>query len=140
MCFNICLFFLYSEIKIWVPDPDHSELPALWWDAIADKCLLLGIFKHGTKPNLLFNNAKMYQGLKYPLKTTELPVIRSLKDHSSTSFFSLFSTDMDFGGKLTSLCILLWSYLQTKLTNFPPAPLQVMKSTTLFAQTQHCAS
>uniref|UniRef100_A0A8C8A3E0 Chromodomain helicase DNA binding protein 9 n=1 Tax=Oryzias sinensis TaxID=183150 RepID=A0A8C8A3E0_9TELE len=32
---------------IWVPDPDHSELPALWWDAIADKCLLLGIFKHG---------------------------------------------------------------------------------------------
>uniref|UniRef100_A0A671WJ05 Chromodomain helicase DNA binding protein 9 n=1 Tax=Sparus aurata TaxID=8175 RepID=A0A671WJ05_SPAAU len=36
-----------SEIKIWVPDPDHSELPALWWDAIADKCLLLGIYKHG---------------------------------------------------------------------------------------------
>uniref|UniRef100_A0A672G6Y2 Chromodomain helicase DNA binding protein 9 n=1 Tax=Salarias fasciatus TaxID=181472 RepID=A0A672G6Y2_SALFA len=36
-----------SEIKIWVPEPDHSELPALWWDAIADKCLLLGIYKHG---------------------------------------------------------------------------------------------
>uniref|UniRef100_A0A8C4ISY8 Chromodomain helicase DNA binding protein 9 n=1 Tax=Dicentrarchus labrax TaxID=13489 RepID=A0A8C4ISY8_DICLA len=36
-----------SEIKIWVPDPDHSELPALWWDAISDKCLLLGVFKHG---------------------------------------------------------------------------------------------
>ncbi|XP_054470354.1 chromodomain-helicase-DNA-binding protein 9 isoform X6 [Anoplopoma fimbria] len=36
-----------SEIKIWVPDPDHSELPALWWDAICDKCLLLGVYKHG---------------------------------------------------------------------------------------------
>uniref|UniRef100_A0A7N8Y2F8 Chromodomain helicase DNA binding protein 9 n=1 Tax=Mastacembelus armatus TaxID=205130 RepID=A0A7N8Y2F8_9TELE len=36
-----------SEIKIWVPEPDHSELPALWWDAIADKCLLLGVYKHG---------------------------------------------------------------------------------------------
>ncbi|MEQ2180464.1 hypothetical protein GOODEAATRI_001494, partial [Goodea atripinnis] len=36
-----------SEVKIWVPDPDHSELPALWWDAVADKCLLLGVFKHG---------------------------------------------------------------------------------------------
>lgn len=40
---------LFSEIKIWVPDLDNSELPALWWDAISDKCLLLGVFKHGTK-------------------------------------------------------------------------------------------
>uniref|UniRef100_A0A674MHI4 Chromodomain helicase DNA binding protein 9 n=1 Tax=Takifugu rubripes TaxID=31033 RepID=A0A674MHI4_TAKRU len=36
-----------SEIKIWVPDLDNSELPALWWDAVSDKCLLLGVFKHG---------------------------------------------------------------------------------------------
>uniref|UniRef100_A0A8B9RJ70 Chromodomain helicase DNA binding protein 9 n=1 Tax=Astyanax mexicanus TaxID=7994 RepID=A0A8B9RJ70_ASTMX len=36
-----------SEIDISIPDPDHSELPALWWDAVADKCLLIGIFKHG---------------------------------------------------------------------------------------------
>uniref|UniRef100_A0A8D0AAB1 Chromodomain helicase DNA binding protein 9 n=1 Tax=Sander lucioperca TaxID=283035 RepID=A0A8D0AAB1_SANLU len=35
------------EIKIWVPEPDHSELPALWWDTISDKCLLLGVYKHG---------------------------------------------------------------------------------------------
>lgn len=41
--------FFNSEIKIWVPDLDNSELPALWWDAISDKCLLLGVFKHGTK-------------------------------------------------------------------------------------------
>lgn len=46
ICLNLILV-LSSEIKIWVPDPDHSELPALWWDAISDKCLLLGVFKHG---------------------------------------------------------------------------------------------
>lgn len=47
------LLLLSSELKIWVPEPDHSELPALWWDAIADKCLLLGIYKHGKMPHLL---------------------------------------------------------------------------------------
>ncbi|XP_051510928.1 chromodomain-helicase-DNA-binding protein 9-like isoform X2 [Myxocyprinus asiaticus] len=36
-----------SEIEIWVPEPDHSELPALWWDTFSDKCLLLGVYKHG---------------------------------------------------------------------------------------------
>ncbi|KAG5848700.1 hypothetical protein ANANG_G00102000 [Anguilla anguilla] len=36
-----------SEIAVWVPELDHSELPALWWDTEADKCLLLGVFKHG---------------------------------------------------------------------------------------------
>lgn len=45
---------LFSEIKIWVPDLDNSELPALWWDAVSDKCLLLGVFKHGMKPYILF--------------------------------------------------------------------------------------
>lgn len=52
---NIRLF-LCSEIKIWVPEPDNSELPALWWDAVCDKCLLLGVFKHGNKPLLVFLN------------------------------------------------------------------------------------
>ena len=46
---HLPLLIVHSEIKIWVPDPDHSELPALWWDAICDKCLLLGVFKHGKK-------------------------------------------------------------------------------------------
>ncbi|XP_061670635.1 chromodomain-helicase-DNA-binding protein 9 isoform X3 [Syngnathoides biaculeatus] len=36
-----------SEIKILVPELDHSELPALWWDSVSDKCLLLGVYKHG---------------------------------------------------------------------------------------------
>lgn len=47
------LLVLYSEVKIWVPEPDNSELPALWWDAISDKCLLLGVFKHGNTVFLL---------------------------------------------------------------------------------------
>lgn len=50
---KLLLPLVFSEIKIWVPDPDHSELPALWWDAICDKCLLLGIFKHGTTISLV---------------------------------------------------------------------------------------
>ncbi|XP_053555481.1 chromodomain-helicase-DNA-binding protein 9 isoform X3 [Bombina bombina] len=36
-----------SEIDMWVPEPDHSELPVRWWDAEADKSLLIGVFKHG---------------------------------------------------------------------------------------------
>uniref|UniRef100_A0A669QYQ4 Chromodomain helicase DNA binding protein 9 n=1 Tax=Phasianus colchicus TaxID=9054 RepID=A0A669QYQ4_PHACC len=36
-----------SEIDVWVPEPDHSEVPAEWWDAEADKSLLIGVFKHG---------------------------------------------------------------------------------------------
>ncbi|KAI4881108.1 hypothetical protein NFI96_020418 [Prochilodus magdalenae] len=36
-----------GEVEICVPEPDHSELPALWWDSFADKCLLIGVYKHG---------------------------------------------------------------------------------------------
>ncbi|XP_031756020.1 chromodomain-helicase-DNA-binding protein 9 isoform X4 [Xenopus tropicalis] len=36
-----------SEIDLWVPEPDHSELPVDWWDTEADKSLLIGVFKHG---------------------------------------------------------------------------------------------
>lgn len=52
MSLNLLFLPLFSEIKIWVPEPDHSELPALWWDTISDKCLLLGVYKHGKKPQL----------------------------------------------------------------------------------------
>lgn len=41
-----------SEIEIWVPEPDHSDMPALWWDMLSDKCLLLGVFKHGESDQL----------------------------------------------------------------------------------------
>ena len=40
-----CLFL--SVIDVWVPEPDHSEVPAEWWDFDADKSLLIGVFKHG---------------------------------------------------------------------------------------------
>ncbi|MEJ1276225.1 hypothetical protein NN561_007129 [Cricetulus griseus] len=36
-----------SDIDVWVPEPDHSEVPAVWWDFDADKSLLIGVFKHG---------------------------------------------------------------------------------------------
>ncbi|XP_039097296.1 chromodomain-helicase-DNA-binding protein 9 isoform X5 [Hyaena hyaena] len=36
-----------SDIDVWVPEPDHSEVPAEWWDFDADKSLLIGVFKHG---------------------------------------------------------------------------------------------
>lgn len=54
------LVLLFSEIKIWVPDLDNSELPTLWWDAISDKCLLLGVFKHGKKFHILFVSSFIY--------------------------------------------------------------------------------
>lgn len=41
------LVIVFSEIDVWVPEPDHSEVPAEWWDADADKSLLIGVFKHG---------------------------------------------------------------------------------------------
>jgi hypothetical protein len=30
-----------------LPDIDYIEIPAGWWDAEADKSLLLGVHKHG---------------------------------------------------------------------------------------------
>ncbi|XP_057348804.1 chromodomain-helicase-DNA-binding protein 9-like isoform X1 [Manis pentadactyla] len=36
-----------SDIDVWVPEPDHSEVPAEWWDFDADKSLLIGVLKHG---------------------------------------------------------------------------------------------
>ncbi|XP_057349237.1 chromodomain-helicase-DNA-binding protein 9-like [Manis pentadactyla] len=36
-----------SDIDVSVPEPDHSEVPAEWWDFDADKSLLIGVFKHG---------------------------------------------------------------------------------------------
>lgn len=58
---SLCILaLLFSEIKIWVPDLDNSELPALWWDAISDKCLLLGVFKHGKIFDILFVSSFIY--------------------------------------------------------------------------------
>ncbi|XP_060678630.1 chromodomain-helicase-DNA-binding protein 7 isoform X3 [Hemiscyllium ocellatum] len=36
-----------SDLDIWIPEIDHAELPTDWWDRESDKCLLIGVFKHG---------------------------------------------------------------------------------------------
>ncbi|XP_032875675.1 chromodomain-helicase-DNA-binding protein 7 isoform X2 [Amblyraja radiata] len=36
-----------SDVDIWIPEMDHGELPTDWWDREADKCLLIGVYKHG---------------------------------------------------------------------------------------------
>ena len=37
---------VHTEIELPTPRPD-CERPAPWWDEIADKSLLIGVFKHG---------------------------------------------------------------------------------------------
>ncbi|KAM8793631.1 chromodomain-helicase-DNA-binding protein 8-like [Eudromia elegans] len=36
-----------SDVDVWFPLVEQQEVPAAWWDAEADKSLLLGVFKHG---------------------------------------------------------------------------------------------
>ncbi|XP_043946125.1 chromodomain-helicase-DNA-binding protein 6 isoform X2 [Protopterus annectens] len=38
---------LASDLDFLLPDIDYLEIPAEWWDANADKSLLIGVFKHG---------------------------------------------------------------------------------------------
>ncbi|KAM9500245.1 chromodomain-helicase-DNA-binding protein 8 isoform 1-T1 [Clarias gariepinus] len=35
------------EIDIWLPEMEQQDVPSGWWDAEADRCLLIGVFKHG---------------------------------------------------------------------------------------------
>uniref|UniRef100_A0A665TLM0 Chromodomain helicase DNA binding protein 6 n=1 Tax=Echeneis naucrates TaxID=173247 RepID=A0A665TLM0_ECHNA len=36
-----------SKLEVSLPDIDYIEIPASWWDADADKSLLIGVHKHG---------------------------------------------------------------------------------------------
>ncbi|XP_053723413.1 chromodomain-helicase-DNA-binding protein 6-like isoform X1 [Synchiropus splendidus] len=36
-----------SKLEVALPDIDYIEIPATWWDADADKSLLIGVHKHG---------------------------------------------------------------------------------------------
>ncbi|XP_049893601.1 chromodomain-helicase-DNA-binding protein 6 isoform X1 [Epinephelus moara] len=36
-----------SKLEVSLPDIDYIEIPAPWWDADADKSLLIGVHKHG---------------------------------------------------------------------------------------------
>lgn len=40
---------LCSKLEVALPDIDYIEIPAGWWDAEADKSLLIGVHKHGKK-------------------------------------------------------------------------------------------
>ncbi|XP_072544368.1 chromodomain-helicase-DNA-binding protein 8 [Salminus brasiliensis] len=35
------------DIDIWLPEMEQQDVPSAWWDAEADRCLLIGVFKHG---------------------------------------------------------------------------------------------
>ncbi|XP_023688336.2 chromodomain-helicase-DNA-binding protein 8 isoform X1 [Paramormyrops kingsleyae] len=35
------------DIDIWMPEMEQLEVPSVWWDAEADRSLLVGVFKHG---------------------------------------------------------------------------------------------
>ncbi|XP_019467334.1 chromodomain-helicase-DNA-binding protein 8-like [Meleagris gallopavo] len=37
----------HSEVDICFPLVEQLEVPTTWWDAEADKSLLIGVFKHG---------------------------------------------------------------------------------------------
>ncbi|CDQ62118.1 unnamed protein product [Oncorhynchus mykiss] len=43
----ICVCDLCSKLEVALPDIDYIEIPAGWWDAEADKSLLIGVHKHG---------------------------------------------------------------------------------------------
>lgn len=40
-------FVCLSKLEVSLPDIDYIEIPAPWWDADADKSLLIGVHKHG---------------------------------------------------------------------------------------------
>lgn len=45
---------LCSKLEVALPDIDYIEIPAGWWDAEADKSLLIGVHKHGNQFHIEF--------------------------------------------------------------------------------------
>lgn len=41
------LYVFCSKLEVTLPDIDYIEIPTIWWDAEADKSLLIGVHKHG---------------------------------------------------------------------------------------------
>ncbi|TRY56235.1 hypothetical protein DNTS_028552 [Danionella cerebrum] len=35
------------DIDVWLPEMEQQDVPSGWWDAEADRCLLIGVYKHG---------------------------------------------------------------------------------------------
>lgn len=44
----------HRELDVPLPDIDYVEIPVDWWDAEADKSLLIGVFKHGVYVSACF--------------------------------------------------------------------------------------
>lgn len=42
---ELCVFG--SKLEVALPEVDYIEIPTGWWDAEADKSLLIGVHKHG---------------------------------------------------------------------------------------------
>ena len=42
-----CVYLCNSDIDVPVVCGSDADKPVYWWDAEADKCLLVGVFKHG---------------------------------------------------------------------------------------------
>jgi len=40
------LFVIVSDVLVKMPYVD-GELPVYWWDSEADRCMVIGIFRHG---------------------------------------------------------------------------------------------
>lgn len=40
-------YILCSKLEVALPEVDYMEIPTGWWDAEADKSLLIGVHKHG---------------------------------------------------------------------------------------------
>lgn len=73
----------HRELDVPLPDIDYMEIPVDWWDAEADKSLLIGVFKHGVYFNECF---------PFP----ENPVVQfhvSSRKQSFTSVLSEFKPD-----------------------------------------------
>ncbi|KAF7706065.1 chromodomain-helicase-DNA-binding protein 8 isoform X1 [Silurus meridionalis] len=35
------------DVDIWLPEMEQQDVPSGWWNTEADRCLLIGVFKHG---------------------------------------------------------------------------------------------
>ena len=42
----LCVCFVISDVLVKMPYVD-GELPVYWWDSEADRCMVIGIFRHG---------------------------------------------------------------------------------------------
>lgn len=46
-------WFLCRDIDIWLPEMEQQDVPSGWWDGEADRCLLIGVYKHGMRVALV---------------------------------------------------------------------------------------